>query len=109
MSSALASILTERVIIQRPSGERDDIGLPVSDWETVAECRAGIASEGVGSESEAMSLSAMPRFRVTIRLCSGINPGDRLVWKDRTLTIRQIIADPRLRDRMTLRCEEGRP
>lgn len=108
MSGGLAGALRERITIERTGTERSASGLQVSSWETVATCRAHVRPEGAGPESEAMSLSAMARFRVTIRMREGIEVGQRVRWKGRVMTIRQLIENPDLRDRLELRCEEVR-
>ena len=106
--SEFAGTLKERVTIERPTDLRTESGLQQPGWEVVARCLAAIAAEGAGAEAEAMALSAMPRFRVTIRLRDGVAVGQRIAWGDRKLLVRQRIDDPRLPDRILLRCEEIR-
>jgi head-tail adaptor len=103
-----AGTLRERIVIERPTTARTPTGLQESAWEMVARCLAAVAIEGVGPESEAMALSAMPRLRVTIRRRSGITIDQRIRWRSRTLMVRSIVDDPRLPDRLVLRCEEVR-
>lgn len=103
-----AGRLRERIVIERRVSERSAIGVQLSGWERVARCLAAIDPEGVGAEREGMALSAMTRFRVTIRWRAGIAVGQRVRWKDRWLTIRQRRDDPRHPDRIELRCEEVR-
>jgi head-tail adaptor len=108
MSAEFAGSLRERIAIERPATVRTAGGLQTAGWEPVAECLAAIVPEGAGAEAEAMSLSAMPRFRVTIRARHGIAVGQRVRWGERLLAVRQMIEDPRLADRLMLRCEEVR-
>lgn len=108
MSAEFAGILNERIVIERPVTSRDPMGLQEHGWELVARCFASVIGEGVGAESEAMALSAMQRFRVTIRGREGISVGQRIQWRGRVLMVRQLLIDPRARDRLTLRCEEAR-
>ena len=103
-----AGMLRERISIDRPTALRTATGLQESGWEPVASCLAAIEVEGVGPESEGMALSAMPRLRVTIRRREGIAIDQRIRWGKRTLMIRQMIDDPRLAERLVLRCEEAR-
>jgi len=103
-----AGTLKERVRIERPVTRRTASGLQEAGWEEVARCLAEIVPEGAGAEAEAMSLSAMPRFRVTIRRRDGISVGQRVTWKGRAMLVRQRIDDPRAPDRIMLRCEEVR-
>jgi head-tail adaptor len=106
--SEFAGTLRERIRIERPVTKRTPTGLQESGWEPVATCLATITLEGVGAESEAMALSAMPRLRVTIRRRPGIAIDQRIRWRSQTLMIRQLLDDPRLHDRLVLRCEEAR-
>lgn len=74
----------------------------------MARCLAAIVAEGVGPEAEAQALSAMPRYRVTIRRRDGIEVGQRVLWGQRAMLVKQRIDDPKLPDRILLRCEEVR-
>ncbi len=103
-----AGTLRERIIIERPVGARTPMGLQQSAWETVCRCLAAILPEGAGAESEAMALSAMPRFRVVIRKRDGVAIDQRIKWNKRLLVIRQLLDDPRAKDRIVMRCEEVR-
>lgn len=108
MSGEFAGTLRERILIERPVEARTAMGLAAGEWETVCSCLAAIAPDGAGAEAEGMALSAMPRFRVTIRSRSGITVDQRVSWAGRRMMVRQIADDPRARDRTTLRCEEIR-
>ena len=108
MSGEFAGMLRERILIEQPSSERTAMGVRTAGWETVARCLAAIEPEGVGPEAEAQALSAMPRFRVSIRPRDGIAIDQRIIWGKRVLMIRQLVDDPRRRDRITMRCEEVR-
>jgi head-tail adaptor len=103
-----AGTLRERINIERPVALRTSAGLQEAGWEPVARCLAAIQPEGIGPESEAMALSAMARFRVTIRRRAGIAIDQRIRWGGRTMMVRQLIDDPRMPDRLVLRCEEIR-
>lgn len=106
--SEFAGTLKERITIERPVGERTPMGLQQAVWEPVCQCFAAVVPEGTGSEAEAMVLSSMPRFRVIIRRRDGISIDQRVSWKGRLLMIRQLLEDPRAKDRITMRCEEVR-
>jgi head-tail adaptor len=106
--SEFAGTLKERIIIERPTDLRTASGLQAAGWEPVARCLAAIVAEGAGAEAEAMALSAMPRFRVTIRRRDGIAVGQRITWGGRAMLIKQRVDDPKLPDRILLRCEEMR-
>ena len=108
MSGEFAGTLRERVVIERPISTRNLMGLQEPGWEQVCRCLASVALESVGAESEGQALSAMPKYRVTIRARDGIALDQRVSWNGRKLMVRQLLADPRERDRITMRCEEVR-
>ena len=103
-----AGTLRERLIVERPVSWRNEMGLQEPGWEEVCRCLGAVALETVGSESEAQALSAMPRYRVTIRQRDGIAIDQRITWKGRGLMVRQLLDDPRTQDRIVMRCEEVR-
>lgn len=108
MTREFAGTLSERIEIEQQVEARNAMGLQEHGWQRVATCLAAVAAEGVGPEVEGMSLSAMPRFRVTIRRRDGIAIDQRVRWRGRLLMVRQLLEDPKLKDRLTLRCEEVR-
>jgi head-tail adaptor len=103
-----AGTLRERIVIERPVSLRNEMGLQQPGWEQVCRCLASVALESVGVESEGQALSAMPKYRVTIRRRDGIALDQRIRWNGRYLMVRQLLDDPRARDRITMRCEEVR-
>jgi head-tail adaptor len=103
-----AGRLNERILMERPVAARDSMGLRETGWEQVCRCFAAIALDGAGPEIEGQALSAMARYRVTIRRRDGIGVGQRVGWGERTMLVRQVLEDPRAKDRLTLRCEEIR-
>ena len=103
-----AGTLRERIIVEQPVSVRNSMGLQEPGWEEVCRCLASVALESVGAQAEAQALSAMPLYRVTIRERDGIAVGQRVTWGDRSLMVRQLLDDPRQKDRLTLRCEEVR-
>jgi SPP1 family predicted phage head-tail adaptor len=103
-----AGTLRERILIERPISVRNEMGLQEPGWEEVCRCLASVTLESVGAEAEGQALSAMPRFRVTIRWREGIALDQRVSWNGRKLMIRQLLDDPRAKDRIAMRCEEVR-
>lgn len=106
--SEFAGTLSERIVIERPVGARTPMGVQQSAWEAVCRCLASVVLEGAGAESEAQALSAMPKYRVTIRTREGVGIDQRVNWRGRLLMVRQMLDDPRARDRIVMRCEEVR-
>jgi SPP1 family predicted phage head-tail adaptor len=103
-----AGTLRERIVIEQPISVRNAMGLQEPGWEEVCRCLASVALESVGAQAEAQALSAMPVYRVTIRWREDIALDQRVTWGQRTLMVRQLLDDPRQKDRLTLRCEEVR-
>lgn len=108
MSGEFAGTLRERVLIERPVTSRNAMGLQEPGWEQFCRCLASVVLESIGAESEAQALSAMPRFRVTIRRRDGIAIDQRITWRGRLMMVRQMLDDPREKDRIVMRCEEVR-
>lgn len=106
--SEFAGTLRQRITIERPTTTRTSTGVQESGWELVASCLAAVELEGVGVQSEAMALSAMPKHRVTIRRHKGVAIDQRIRWGTRILMVRQLLDDPRYPDRLVFRCEEAR-
>ena len=106
--SEFAGTLSERIVIERPVGSRTAMGVQQSEWTQVCRCLAAVELEGAGAESEAQALSAMPKYRVTIRKREGVAIDQRISWRGRMMMVRQMLDDPRTRDRIVMRCEEGR-
>ena len=103
-----AGTLRERIVIERPVADRTAMGLSTGGWETVARAQAAIVPDGAGAEREGMALSAMARFRVSIRPREGIAIDQRILWGQRVLMIRQLSDEPQRGDRIVMRCEEVR-
>lgn len=108
MSGEFAGTLRERIVIERPVSLRNTMGLQEPGWDEVCRCLAAVALETVGAESEGQALSAMPKYRVTIRQRDGISLDQRVRWNGRSLMVRQLLDDPRTKDRIIMRCEEVR-
>jgi len=103
-----AGTLRERIVIEQPVSVRNAMGLQEPGWEQVCRCLASVVLDSVGAEAEAQALSAMPRFKVTVRWREGLALDQRVTWSGRTLMVRQMLDDPRARDRIVMRCEEVR-
>ena len=103
-----AGTLRERLVIERPVSLRNALGLQDPGGEEVCRCLGAVVLETVGAESEAQALSAMPRYRVTIRKRDGVALNQRVRWSGRSLMVRQLLDDPRTKDRIVMRCEEVR-
>ena len=103
-----AGTLRERVVIEQPVSVRNTMGLQEPGWQEVCRCLASITLANVGQQAEGQALSAMPRYRVTIRARDGIALDQRVSWSGRKLMVRQVLDDPRSKDRIAMLCEEVR-
>jgi head-tail adaptor len=103
-----AGTLRERIVVEQPISVRNAMGLQEAGWEQVCRCLASVALSSVGQQSEGQALSAMPRYRVTIRARDGIALDQRITWNERTLVVRQLLDDPRTKDRIVMLCDEVR-
>jgi head-tail adaptor len=84
------------------------MGLQEPGWQEVCRCLASVVLANVGQQSEGQALSAMPRYRVTIRARDGIALDQRISWGARRMMVRQMLDDPRTKDRIAMICEEVR-
>ena len=108
MTKEFAGTLNERVLIERPVTSRTAMGLQEDGWERVCRALAAVEPDGTGAEAEGQALSAMPRYRVTMRPRDGLAVGQRVTWRELQLTVRQVLNNPLERDRVVLRCEQVR-
>jgi SPP1 family predicted phage head-tail adaptor len=106
--SEFAGSLNQRIEIWERSPQRLSTGASSEEMKSVLSCLAAIVAEGNGAASEAMSVSAMPKFRLTIRKHPEIAIDQQVRWRGKRLAIRQIVDNPLLSDRLVLRCEEQR-
>lgn len=106
--SEFAGKLTQRIELWARSQARLENGVSSEEMSFSLTCLAGIAAEGAAAADEAMSVSAMPRYRVTVRRQDDFSVDQQVRWRGRRLIIRQIVDNPILPDRLVLRCEEQR-
>jgi head-tail adaptor len=106
--SEFAGTLRERILIEQPVSVRNAMGLQEPGWQEVCRCLASVVLANVGQQSEGQALSAMPRYRVTIRARDGIALDQRISWGARRMMVRQMLDDPRTKDRIAMICEEVR-
>lgn len=106
--SEFAGSLNQRIEVWERSPQRLATGASSEEMSPVLNCLAAIVAEGSGVANEAMSVSAMPKFRVTIRRQTDIAIDQQVRWSGKRLVIRQIVDNPLLADRLVLRCEEQR-
>lgn len=106
MAAEVAGLLLERVIIQRRTDARDELGGSAAEWVQEAEVWAGVAPDGAGPEVSGGAARGESRWAITLRRRAGLGLDCRLTWRGRLLRVRRVDDDPRAQDVVTLRCEE---
>ena len=100
--------LRERVTLERRLGNRDALGGAVGAYAYDGAAWAAVSPLFPGDLTVADSLSALPRWQVTMRKREGVDLKTRLVWRGRFLGVRSVVSDPRDPARMVLTCQEKR-
>ena len=103
-----AGHLRERIAFERRSDERDILAGARGKWRYDGAAWAAVTPLGEGELIEADSVSALPRWRVTLRKRDGIDPASRIVWRGRYLRVRSVESDPREPAQMILTTQEQR-
>jgi|688.fasta_scaffold171439_2 SPP1 family predicted phage head-tail adaptor len=99
--------MRERVTLQQESNTADGYGGQVLAWSDVATVWAKVEPLSGREQIEADKLQGVVNTRITIRYCSDVVPGMRLVWNSINFNIRAVICEEE-RDRfLQLTCERG--
>lgn len=106
MARETAGLLVERVMIERRDATRDDLGGEAAEWSEEAEVWASVVPDRRAAEASGGTLRAERRWAVTVRRREGLGLDCRLIWRGRVLRVRMVEDDPRVKDVVTLRCEE---
>ena len=104
----LTGTLRERVTLERRLGNRDALGGAAGAYAYDGAAWAAVSPLIPADLSVADSLSALPRWQVTMRKREGVDLKTRLVWRGRFLGVRSVVSDPRDPARMVLTCQEKR-
>lgn len=108
MSAEFAGTLRERVVIETRLSSRDHRAGAVGNYRYDGQAWAAVSPLMPADLSRADALSALPRWRVTIRKREGLGLGTRLTWRGKYLAVRAALSDPRTPAQMQLTCEEVR-
>jgi head-tail adaptor len=108
MSGEFSGSLRERATIERRVPGRDSLGGRSGGWVYDGATWVAVTPLIPADLTAADSLSALPRWQVTMRKREGIGPGSRFVWRGRFLRVRSAISDPREPAQMILNTEEER-
>lgn len=106
--SEFSGTLRERVTLERRLGNRDALGGAVGAYAYEGAAWAAVSPLIPADLTVADSLSALPRWQVTMRKREGVDLKTRLVWRGRFLGVRSVVSDPRDPARMVVTCEEKR-
>lgn len=108
MSGEFAGTLRECVVIETRASGRDSRGGAVGGYVYDGQVWAAVSPLMPADLTRADALSAMPRWRVTMRKREGLGPGTRLTWRGKYLAVRAALSDPQTPAQMQLTCEEMR-
>jgi head-tail adaptor len=108
MSGEFAGTLRARVVIETRLDNRDAAAGARGKYAYAGEAWVAMMPMVPANLTQADSLSAMPRWQVTMRKREGIDPRVRLTWRGKYLAVRQVVSDPREPSQMVLTCQEIR-
>ena len=103
-----AGALRERIAIERRNDERDMLAGARGKWRYDGAAWAAITPLAPADLVVADAISALPRWRVTIRKRESIDASSRIVWRGRYLNVRSVESDPREPAQMVLTTQEQR-
>ncbi|WP_426165828.1 phage head completion protein [Sandarakinorhabdus sp. DWP1-3-1] len=104
MVDELAGALNQRVAIETWVAARDDAGADAGHWQARGPAYAAVVPDGGGGVAGEARRS-LRRWQVTLRAPAVVSLTSRLIWNGRYLAVLAIETDPRLPDRVRLRCE----
>jgi SPP1 family predicted phage head-tail adaptor len=108
MSGEFAGTLRERVVIETRLSTRDSRAGAVGNYRYDGQTWAAVSPLMPADLASADALSALPRWRVTIRKREGVGLGTRLTWRGKYLAVCGALSDPQTPAQMQLTCEEVR-
>ncbi len=108
MSGEFAGTLRERVGIEKRLGDRDQLAGATGSYLYKGVAAASVMPLIDAGLVEAQSLSAMPRWNVTMRKRDDMSQKIRLTWRGKYLAVKSLHSDPREPAQMVLTCEEIR-
>jgi SPP1 family predicted phage head-tail adaptor len=108
MSAEFAGTLREHIVIETRMSTRDSRAGAVGNCRYDGQAWAAVSPLMPADLTQADALSALPRWRVTIRKREGVGLSTRLTWRGKYLAVRMAISDPQTPAQMHLTCEEVR-
>lgn len=108
MSGEFAGTLRERVVIETRLSTRDNCAGATGHYRYDGQAWAAISPLMPADLTRADTLSALPRWRVTLRKREGLGLSTRLTWRGKYLAVRAALSDPQTPAQIQLTCEEVR-
>ncbi len=108
MGGEVAGSLRDRIIIEQRLGNRDGLAGATGRYAYAGAAWASVTPLMPGPLTQGDTVSAMPRWQVTMRKREEIDPRIRLTWRGKYLAVRSVISDPREPGYMILTTEELR-
>jgi SPP1 family predicted phage head-tail adaptor len=103
----MASMLREKLTIQREVLTQDDLGGDVKTWSNIGTTYGHVRPTGGGERVFAQQLEANITHKITIRYRENIEAADRILLRGVPLQIRNIL-NLEMRDKwLELSCESG--
>lgn len=100
--------LRERISIEQRSEARDMLAGTQGKWRYDGAAWASLIPLQSAEYVSGDTISALPRWRVTMRKREGVSVASRLVWRGRYLRVQSVASDPREPAQMILTAEEAR-
>ena len=108
MSGEFAGTLRERVVIETRIHGCDNYAGAIGGYAYDGQVWAAVSPLMPADLTRADALSALPRWRVTMRKREGLGLDTRLTWRGKYLAVRAALSDPQTPAQMQLTCEEVR-
>lgn len=104
MRGDFAGALRERVAIETWVDVRDDAGGVAGYWRPEGQVFASVVPDG-GGGSEGEARRSRRRWRVAMRAPVAVRLTSRLRWDAQVLAVLAVEVDPRVPERVVVRCE----
>ncbi|WP_310497466.1 head-tail adaptor protein [Sandarakinorhabdus sp.] len=105
MTDEMAGGLRERVVMEHWREARDAAGTAAGSWISAGPAFAAITPDAGTAAALGEARRSGRRWRVTMREDARLGLTSRLWWRGETLIVLLAERDPRLPDRVVLRCE----
>ncbi len=104
MLNEFSGLLSHRVAIEGWVDARDDAGADAGHWQASGNAWAAVLPDGAGLAA-GQARRSHRRWRVILRRGLVVGLTSRLIWQGQLLAVLAVEDDPRVADRIVLRCE----